>query len=289
MAVVSGIEEQQVVSYIMEKWTDWKNARKLKELVWLECIRMFLSKFAPDVEQWLKKNSRSRRYVGHAWDAVEIVHAQLMQMLFPANEWMRFIPSAPGGWTQDDIAAKHMEAAIYHQLRMMRFKRSWKSLSKMVLAIGSCPFSVSWQRKWSMDYPAYADAMQRYDTQNQQEWKVYMAQMQEYQALARAQVAAGTPAEALPPPPSFRQPGPPALNQQIMWEGPALHVDDPFNFLIDPYANEEESALRLKRTSKTLAYLEKFTRYDETGYRVFEDLGGLSEGDINTQEWSSEA
>lgn len=289
MAIISGINEQQVVHHYTTMRRDLDHARSEKKRKWLQCARMYLSKLDPKLETWLTKNSRSRRFLAASWDAVEQVHAQTVAMLFPGDNWLALRPGEPGAWEDDDTAARHFTALLYDQMKKTRFKRDWKQLQKQLLVFGSAPFSMSWKIEWMADYPTYARAMREYETQNAQEWQAFMVMMEDYQRTVRALLARGVTPEALPPSPSFRPPGPPPTSMQKAWEGPAFHVDDIFNFVIDTMPDERETATRIKTTWVTPEYLKRFAQPDETGYQVYENLAGIESSPIHSSEQAGEA
>jgi hypothetical protein len=260
-----------------------KTSRAEKERIWTECMHMYLSKFSPEVEAWLRANSRSRRYVGTPWDACETVYAQVMAMMFPGEDWLSLEPSERGSWEDDDHAAKHLTILMHQQHKRSKFKQQWgRNVVLQQLIFGSAPFTSSWDIQWTVDYPTYGKAMAQYDQKNTADWQMYQAQMMQFQTMARAAVANGADPSQLPPPPQFRVPGPPIAEKKIAYQGPYLEAEDLFNFVIDQYPNRREGALRIKRTFKTLDYLKKFAKPDPTGYCTYEGLENLSEVDLKS-------
>ena len=289
MAIIEGIEEAAIVTYVESRHRSFKDARADKETAWTNCINMYLGKFSPEVEAWMKKNSRSRRFVNASWDAIETVYAQIMMMLFPGDEWLGISPAKKGGFEYDDNAAEGLTALIHTQHKHNKFKQEIGSLVKQLLICGSGPFTTGWNIEWTVDYPNYAESMALYNQQNTAAWQQYQMQMQEYQAIVQAAVSRGEDPSTITPAPPFRQPGPPSASTTKAYEGPSLEIDDLFNFVIDPFPNRKDGALRIKATRKTLEFLKKFGVKDDSGYSVYDNLDKIGEVDLTTSKYISES
>jgi len=289
MAIVGGVPPQAVVSFVVDRWDDLKTARTGKEKIWSECVDMYLSRFSPNVARWLKANQKSARYIGLPWDAVETVYAQVMAQMFPGDQWLKFRPSEPGNFSPDDKAAVGMQRLLYQQHAQSGFQREFGlGVVKQAIIIGSAPFTSSWDVEWAVDYPSYATAMTQWTQQNQQMWAEYQQALLETQMRARAMAAAGADPAQIPQLPPFEAPPPPVPQDKIAYQGPVLECDDIFNFVIDPFPNRKRTALRIKKSFKSLAYLQRFAEPDETGYAAYQNLGDVHEIDLHSSRGATD-
>lgn len=273
--------EQAVVNYVVERWHDFKTARTGKEKIWSECTDMYMSKFSPAIAEWLRKNGKSMRYIGLPWDAVETVYSQVMNQLFPGDQWLKLRPSEPGGFKYDDSAAKGVQQLLYQQHRQSRFKQVFgNGCVKQLIVLGSAPVTNGWEIEWATDFPKYAAAMTQHQKISQDAWQKHLMMVEQFQQQIQVALEQGADPSQLPQEPPFESPPPPTPDEKISYQGPTLECDDLFNFVIDPYPNRRSSALRIKRAFKSLAYLKQYSEPDEAGYVVYENLDKLSEVDL---------
>ncbi|MBK9496744.1 MAG: hypothetical protein IPO08_20025 [Xanthomonadales bacterium] len=290
MAIIGQVNPESVVNYGVQRWDDLKTARTGKEAIWGDCVDMYMSKFSPKLAKWLEKHHKSSRYIGLPWDAVETVYSQVMGQLFPGDQWLKFRASEPGGIQVDDKAAVGMQRLCYQQHRQSGFYRDFgNGVVKQLIILGSAPFTSGWDVEWTVDYPSYAKSMTEWEMQNAMAWQAHQQEAMAWQMQARQLAAAGIDISSLPGFKDFEVPQPPAPQQKIAYQGPVLECDDLFNFVIDPYPNRKRTALRIKRSFKSLAYLRRFAEPDEMGYAVYQNLGDISEVDLQSSRTSTDS
>jgi len=264
-------QEQRIVEYVNSKVQTLKTNRQLLELKWLHCMEAYGSKFDEAWAERARQDNRSARYLSLTWDAVENITAQMMAMLFPNERWFTVEPGRRGGFVMsDDLDAPKIEHLLRYQHDQMMFVGEIRKLIKWLVITGNCPWSMTWCKESAVDYPAYSAAMQA--------WLMRQAQAQAQMNQAHemwSQQADAAQAQGLPPPPPPMAPPmemQPAAASNVMYEGPRLIIGDPFNFVIDDRANDEETAFRAVQTWRSKAYLEHLAQVDETGYAVYENL-----------------
>ncbi len=275
--IIKGVDEAGALQLTVDTWKTLKDKRKGKEEMWLECIRAYLSMLD---ESWAKlavEEKRSARYIALPYDAVETVHAQAMGMLFPkSDDWFDIDPGRLGRDMKDDLAAPNTKLLLADQHREMRFKREMARLVKWLLVVGNCPWAMNWQKTYAVDYPVYAKAVRENEAKAQQAWAQFQQLYQQYQEKASQYVAMGTAPPEPPTPPRFSLP----IGDTIIdYQGPRLICGDPFQYVQDPYADDENYAIRITRFWRTKAYLKKYTKPDKAGYTVYDNIDKLIEKD----------
>lgn len=278
--IVSGVDQQSAVDFVVTKFDDFKEARKGKEEVWLDCVKAYLSDFNPVWDAKAKKYKRSRRFVPLSFDAVESQHSMFMSMMFNGDNWLGFEPDQPGRLPHDDDAADQLTPLILKQIRHMGFEREFGILLKQIQICGNAPYTVGWRKDNRVDYPAYDKAMAEWTIRNRELWRQYLAMQQAWKVQAQQAVAQGQPP---PPPPEHLMPEPPPVNQKIAECGPTFQANDIFNFVIDPFSTDRRRALRIKRTFVSKAVLRRMAQKNDWGYSVYSNVEKIREAEYRGQ------
>ena len=279
-------QEQKVVEYVNSQVETLKSARKGRETIWLECMEAYLSKFSATWVARAEKDRRSARYMAEIWDSVETATAQLAAIVWPNEEWFKIAPGRLGGTDlADDEDADSVALYLRHQHEHMRLRQEVLKLIKWLVITGNCPWSMVWHVENSVDYPAYAQAMNLWAKQQAAAYKQYEQAMTQHAVISRIAMTKGLPP---PPPPMIDEPERPVQPEGIAYEGPRLIVGDPFNFVIDDTANNPITAFRATTIWRTKAYLARMGETDETGYAVYENLHKVRDAEQVRQDDDSQ-
>ena len=113
--IIDGTNNGEIVNYVVTRYRELKDHRKVKELKWMECVRAYMSDFPRIWDVRKETEMRSARFVPLSFDSVETLEATLMSMVMPEGRWLRLTPAIPGKLPYDDKAAEEMEALVYNQ------------------------------------------------------------------------------------------------------------------------------------------------------------------------------
>lgn len=285
MAIISGYNENQIISFVMDTWSRLKRARSTKQVIWMDCLRAYMRYH--DDEKWVayaKANGLSHRFFAATWDAVENLAATLGQSVWKYPDWMSIEPAPhqEGGVDYDDTASEHLAKGLEYYFRIDGGQRKAKQAIKMLALTGNQPMTVQWKMEPATDYPAYMAAMQQYQAENEIAWAHFQQEVSQWQQVEQQAAQMG---QAPPPKPQFNTPHPPLVQPTVAYEGPTIVVDDLFNFVID-----EPSAvgrpIRIKRVVKPLAWLKKYSKRQSDGYILYENLGRVQDGEVTPQTGS---
>lgn len=274
--------EAQIVDYIVSTKRDLKDARKERERKWLDCLEAYLSTFNEAWRAKARTENRSARFLSLSWDAVENLMSQLMAMLFPNEDWYRVKPGRRGGINYaDDLAPDAVMRLMSYQHEQMALKREFRKLLKWMIITGNCPWTMEWHTEYSLDYPAYADAMAIWVMEQRQAFEQFQTASADHAIQSRLSGMQGMPP---PPVPQMQMPLQPEPPDEIAYEGPRIVVGDPFNFCIDDRANDPLTAFRVTTFWRTKAYLAQMSGRDDTGYAVYENLGDVKDAKQHSED-----
>ena len=263
-------QEKRVVEYVNSQVRDLKSDRSERESIWMECFEAYLSKFSKTWVDKANKERRSARFMAETWDAVETATAQIAAIVWPNEEWFKIAPGRLGGTDlADDEDADSVALYLRHQHEHMHLRQEVLKLIKWLAITGNCPWSMVWHVENSVDYPAYAQAMNSWAQQQAAAYQQYEQMMTQHAVISRIAMTQGLPP---PPPPALEEPERPVQPDSIAYEGPRLVVGDPFNFVIDDTANNPLTAFRATTLWRTKAYIARMGETDETGYAVYDNL-----------------
>lgn len=290
MAIDRSVSPEMMVRYVADRWRDWKDTRRTKEQVWMECFQAYRGDSSG--RKWFA-NAQSQGFSARVFpataDAVNTLVASINAQIFNDPQWLSLEPEAyqEGGPEYDDVTAERLRLAMGYWFDRGTSRRQIKSGIRNLVIFGNVVFTTQWLRQLTADYPAYAKQSAEYDAQNAREWQQFMQEFLAYQQFAQQAMAAGQPPP--PPPMGFQPPPPPTANPRVAYEGPQLIIDDLFQFVTDPYPTSE-TPLRIRRTTVPLAWLLKKAEPDErTGYRVYENMEEVQEVDLRSVDSASDA
>ena len=279
MAIIRGIDEHQVISYVMDSYKTMKHARRTKQRVWLDCLRAYMRYH--DDEKWVaaaKEHGYSHRFFAAVWDASENLAATIGQSVWRYPDWLSLEPVAhqEGGADYDDVAAEHFAKALEYYFRIDGGQRKAKQVIKMLVLVGNCPTTTQWKLEPAADYPAYMRAMELYQAESEMAWMDFQQQLVAWQEQTQQAQAIGLDP---PPKPEFEALHPPVVQPAVAYEGPTLHVDDLFNFVIDE-PGIVPRPLRIKRVIKPLAWIKKHSERQKDGYILYDNLRFLQDKEM---------
>jgi len=279
--IIRGADEQGLVDFITTKFDDLKTARKEKEDRWLECVRAYLSDFENVWDAKAKVWKKSKRFIPLSFDAVESQQSQLVSMMFNGDNWLSFEADTPGRLPHDDTAAEDLSLLVRKQLKNINFEREFGILIKQLAITGNCPYTVGWQKDYAVDYPAYDKAMTRWRQENAVRWQQHQQIVAAWRIQAQRAVALG---QQVPPPPQHEMPEPPPVSRELAYCGPTFHVDDIFNFVIDPFSPDPKHALRIKRTFVAKSQLVALSQKNEYGYSVYSNVERITTSEVRRHQ-----
>lgn len=279
--IINGANHGQIVDYVTTKFRNLKDSRKVKEDIWMECVKAYMSDFPTIWNTRRDLEKRSARYVPLSFDAIETIEANLSAMVMPKGRWLDIGPTVQGALPYDDEAAEEMEALVYQQHDKMKFSREFKKFLKQLAIIGSAPYQCGWRKDRVIDYQAFEDAMVAWQLIHQEAWMQYQMAMEEWQRLAQIAKANGAPP---PPRPSITMPEPPPAGSQdrdqIAYSGPTFMTGDMFNFVVDPFSTDRNHPLMIKKSYVPRSSLLALAQKNEYGYSVYDNVAGVEEREI---------
>jgi hypothetical protein len=282
--IIPGIVENEVVSYVVDRYQELKDARASKEEVWLQCLQAYLCDFPEAWKIAVREQNRSGRFYAIAYDAVNTVHSQLASMIFPRARWLYPRPAVPGRMPHDDEASEEVGRLIDIQKRHARFENTLMRGVLQLLILGNCPWQVGWRIEHMVNYPAYSEAMRKWDEENTERFNRYLQQRAEYDALVREAARRGVEP---PPPPQFDIPEPPPRQTTVASEGPTFEICDTFDTVLDAESPDPRRALRIRKYMVSRETLRQLAEPKANGYRLYENVDAIEEVDKITETGES--
>jgi len=145
-----------VVSYVKSQLEYFKNARREKEDIWLECWSFYLG------SEQARNNLKSRMFrsvgannsdwrhnitTGKAFEQVETILAYLQQAFFPNRDWFDVVPLEPG---HADLV-KVIKQFTSKKLIESNFISHWEMFLRQMIITGSSVIALPWRyeaTKW---------------------------------------------------------------------------------------------------------------------------------------------
>jgi len=276
--IVKGLNEEKMALFVVEKFDDLKEDRKEKEATWLECFDAYNSKLGDHWTERVVSEGRSARFIGESFAAVESLHSQYMNVLFPSSEeWFAAEAVVPGKLPFDDLAATQVQALLANQLRRGFFTKPAGSLLRQLQIFGNAPVGVEWKQRRAVDYPVYEKAMTEWTHEHHGKWMQYLAAEEEWKKAVQAAQESG---QQPPPPPDKDMPEPPRAGMtDVVDRYPVLRVGDIFSFVQDPFSMDPEDPLVIRHSWVTLAALKRMGQPNKIGFQLYENLEDLVEVD----------
>jgi len=290
MAIDGSIEPQAIVDFVMGNWERWKNGRKAQEQEWYEILQAYHNDHGS--QRWVetaKQKGTCSEYFAAPYDAVENLASTINSQIFDDPQWLDLELEAheEGAAQYDDQAAETLRKGIKYWFQRGKGKQSVKAGSKQLAMFGNVFWTVKWRIEHAADFPAYQRAQQEYEARIRSLWSEWMREFTMWQQAAQA--AAQTGQEPPPPPQDFSPPPPPTVDPNVAYEGPELVIEDLFNTVIDPFAENCERPVIIRRTFIPLAQLKRLAEPDpQTGYRVYENVDGLGEVELASSQYAND-
>lgn len=285
MAVkTKGISPQDIATSLIGRWDDMKHERFEREETWQECAWAYACQLNKKWALAAKEAGRSSRYYPALYDASETIVPQVQAIMYGAPDWLSVLPTRMGGGLDmDDQFAEDVKQLLRYQLGMMKFNAGIsEDASRQMVVLGNCPFQTFFTIKRGVDYQKYAAAVAEYMENYGDLIAEYNMAEQEWMLQAQAAQMAGMP---VPPRAARPEPPMPPVETDILYAGPQVRVGSIFNYCEEMYPNDEETALRAYRSKRTRKYIERMAKPDDSGYRLYENLGSLgSEGHIKDDQ-----
>jgi len=131
-----------IVGFVYDTWNTWAMERRQKEQTWLECEKAYLSKHSSiqGEQKW-----KTKAFVPASFTAVENIHAQLMNGLFPSPDFFTVEP-AEDEFTLRASAVKEM---LTQQLTQSGFRSGFSAFLKQLVMIGNSAAIIDWNTERS--------------------------------------------------------------------------------------------------------------------------------------------
>jgi hypothetical protein len=134
-------DEKDIIRYVTQKFTDFKEARRTKEKKWNECIRAFLSKHDSVAESGQKWHSNI--YVPLSYEAATNIYSMLKSTIFPTDSAFFSVDCyTPGVKVQGDI----IKSLLLNQLDEINFITRFGAFLKQLVIIGNSAAAVYWKK-----------------------------------------------------------------------------------------------------------------------------------------------
>lgn len=139
-----------VVSYVMSQLEYFKNARREKEDIWLECWAFYLG--SKQARESLKgkmlasvgQNNNDWRHnltTGKAFEQVETILAYLQQAFFPNRDWFDVVPLEPGHAELVDVIKQFSRKKLIES----NFISHWEMFLRQMIITGSSILALPWR------------------------------------------------------------------------------------------------------------------------------------------------
>ena len=279
VVIKSPSSQREIVTLVVDNWKSMRDERQVLEETWKRCLMAFLCTFDKKWSTYATQANRSCRYVSLTWDAVQTIAPQVVGAAMGQSDWLKILPSRPGFDQMDDQWAEAMKYMLLYQMRQGKYEKTAKMAAKALTMLGNCPWSVDWVSRKAVDYGRFTGAMEEWVGQTAEYHMEHQQLMGQYKDLAFKARSMG---QEVPPPPQFVEPPRPPKDLDIIYQGPVLRIGSIFNYVQEQHPNDEFGSLRINRTWRTKAYLKKLSRPDETGYRLYENIGDIK--DITSED-----
>ena len=137
-------EQRQLVTSVMQDYRRWKQSRARLEAKWRECWQAYLCDLKTMYTQPEEQTGDFSRVVRPVlYEAVEAIHANLLNSLFPANE--RFF-SVVGHTEADHQNAALIEEFLRGKLEEANFIEKYAMFLKQAIVTGNSVAAAPWRR-----------------------------------------------------------------------------------------------------------------------------------------------
>lgn len=140
MAIQDGIEQDEIVHEIVERWENWKQARREKEDIWQECLTNYLVHI--DESRFENWPWRSKVADTFSQEQADTIASSLRNAWFPVNEEFFEVKG-------DDEAGKSGEAEFQTYMEDlihdMKFIERLNPFAKQLAVIGNAPILLTWE------------------------------------------------------------------------------------------------------------------------------------------------
>ena len=140
-------QRQQLAQRVYTDYQQWKQARSVLENRWRECWEAYLCDTHASVHYTQASeydNDRSRVSRPVLYEAVEAIHSNLLNAMFPANE--QFF-TVLGKTEQDHVNARTLEEFLKSKIDESNFFEKYGLFLKQAVITGNTVAAVPWKRK----------------------------------------------------------------------------------------------------------------------------------------------
>lgn len=251
--IAADVDKEKVLSAVVSFWRQKKDERITKETeYWKECWLAYNAKFG---KTWQNvKKYRSQRYIPVSTQAVDSVTSHIIQGIFPHDNWVKV-----EGRTPDDVRSAKVMTEL---MKWQHFKTKWRSgfsrAVKQAVIFGNTPWGVVWKEDlvYVPDPEAYAGQLGAYAVN---------------QTL------------------DDKPPGMP-VKRQRNYDGPVFLTHNIFDTVVDRRPDDPDRGIICLKMGKSKAYIKAMGVPDPTtGYAIYENLDGITEGDTENETSDSVA
>ena len=241
--MAESIDEQGIVSAVLERWNFFQNERRPRLWIMQECRLAYERKFGAT---WGEiEDGRSHRFIPSAFQAVQKSAAQYLQGIMPNEHYFKAIPRRPG----DEARCPPLEAKIRWDNYRMNFRDTFKQFVTRAAVDGNVPWTYVWHSEKSLI---------RDEAIEQQRQEI--AQM-------GIDVEVNDPAGL-----GY------ATKEKVTFEGGRLVVGDIWNYYQDRHPDDPRYAFRIYRTLRNKEYIQAKWggQMDENNQPIYKHLDELS-------------
>lgn len=140
MAILESIDRDEIAHEIVERWVNWKEARREKESIWQECLTNYLvyideTKF----ENWPWRSKVADTFSQEQGDTIA---SSLRNAWFPVNEEFYEVKGDDDlGKTHEKEMQEHM-TKILHKMKFIERLNPW---AKQLTVLGNAPMLLTWE------------------------------------------------------------------------------------------------------------------------------------------------
>lgn len=140
MAIVKGIDQKKIVEHVVGSYTEWKDARKKKEIVWKDILNAYLT--TVDESKYVDWPWRSKAADTFIQETGDSIASSLRNALFPiSEEYFRINGLDEAGI----LGEKPMTVYMKRMLHKSNFIDKMKPYLKQLSILGNAPALLPWK------------------------------------------------------------------------------------------------------------------------------------------------
>lgn len=248
MSVTPSVNTANVVSFIVDTHQRWKTDRLNLEQLWKECFFRAMSRWPGGAMIDKGTGLMERFYHPVIENMVDTVTAQMCMMAVPNERFFTILARTNESESKADAAN-----ALLRWVHMKNhFKRELRLMVKQAVITGNAPWHCNWTvRKTSVP-----------DQEKLAKMEATARQMQEQGQIK-------------PPPISI------PTKPLITYAGPDFFTSSIFDYVQDPWPEDPDRCMRMRRTFKSPAAVKLMGDVNETGYAVYENTDNITPGNFS--------